>query len=228
MNVDQALSRIKKCLALSASANEHEAAAAMRQAAALMRKFNLEYANVLASDASEACVRSRARSRPAQWEGFLVDTVARQFRSAIIMRRARGQFFQWVFVGTNHSAEVASYALTVLLRQAWASRAGFLAELPRGLKTGDKRQLGNRFSLGWVFAVHQAIREFAADSGDLDPAVRAYLDQQNLKKNARTKKITAKFDKADAYAFSLGAMSGKDARLYRGVGTEQEQQPLLL
>ena len=37
MNRDDALKKIKKCLALSRSANEHEAAAALRQAQALMR-----------------------------------------------------------------------------------------------------------------------------------------------------------------------------------------------
>ena len=35
MNRDDALKKIKKCLALSRSANEHEAAAALRQAQAL-------------------------------------------------------------------------------------------------------------------------------------------------------------------------------------------------
>lgn len=36
MNRDQALSKIKKCLALAASANPHEAAAGTRQAQKLM------------------------------------------------------------------------------------------------------------------------------------------------------------------------------------------------
>lgn len=42
-NADRAsaIEKIKKCLALSSSANEHEAATAMRQARKLMEKFSL-------------------------------------------------------------------------------------------------------------------------------------------------------------------------------------------
>lgn len=39
---NKALDKIRKCMALSRSSNEHEAAAALRQAQALMRKYGLE------------------------------------------------------------------------------------------------------------------------------------------------------------------------------------------
>lgn len=42
MDRAKALDRIRKCMALSKSPNEHEAAAALRQAQALMAKFNVE------------------------------------------------------------------------------------------------------------------------------------------------------------------------------------------
>ena len=42
MDRAKALDRIRKCMALSKSPNEHEAAAALRQAQALMRKFQVE------------------------------------------------------------------------------------------------------------------------------------------------------------------------------------------
>ncbi|UCU92660.1 DUF2786 domain-containing protein [Hydrogenophaga taeniospiralis] len=41
MTRDEALKKIKKCLALSRSANEHEAAAALRHAQKLMQAFSL-------------------------------------------------------------------------------------------------------------------------------------------------------------------------------------------
>ena len=42
MNKQKALEKIKKCLALSKSANEHEAAQALKQAQALMRLHQID------------------------------------------------------------------------------------------------------------------------------------------------------------------------------------------
>ncbi len=234
MNIDQALARIKKCMALSKSANEHEAAAAMRQAAALMLKFNLEYASVLASQASEASAKSRAKAKPAQWEHGLVEAVSTQFRCRVIMQRSRGpsgNSFEWIFVGTNHSAEIAAYAFTVLLRQAMRARETFQDSLPQGLKLGDKRRLGNRFCLGWALSVYSIVRKFSGDDEqEPDPAVRAYIDQKSIPKETPSKSrlLDTKFDKAESYAFTRGVMSGREARLHRGVGDQTEEQGLLL
>lgn len=41
MNKSQAIEKIKKCLRLSKSANEHEAAQALKQAQILMQKFGI-------------------------------------------------------------------------------------------------------------------------------------------------------------------------------------------
>ncbi|WP_323025668.1 DUF2786 domain-containing protein [Castellaniella sp.] len=231
MNVDQALARIKKCMALSKSSNEHEAAAAMRQAAALMRKFNLEHASVLASQASEASAKSRTKSKPSQWEHGLVEAVSKQFRCKVIMARTPGRAFEWIFVGTNHSAEIAAYAFTVLLRQALHARAAFQDSLPKELGVGDKRRLGNRFCLGWALSVYSIIRKFSGDDPqEEDPAVRAYIDQKNIPKEtpSKARSLNTNFNPVESYAFSRGVKSGSEARLHRGVGAHSEEQGLLL
>ncbi len=230
MNVDQALSRIKKCLALAKSANEHEAAAALRQATALMRKFNLEHASVLASQASEASAKSRTKSRPSQWERVLVAAISKQFSCGVIIQRTYGSSIEWVFVGTNHSAQIAAYAFSVLLRQVIQARAAFLSELPKAIGVGDKKRMGNRFCLGWVTSVYRLIQQYSGkENEEQDPAVTAYIEQQKIQKATPPRsRPKAKLDKADAYAFSLGAMAGKGARLHRGVGANQEEQGLLL
>ena len=48
--LERAIRKIKHCLALSASSNEHEAAAAMRQAQKLMAKYRLTETQVNLSD----------------------------------------------------------------------------------------------------------------------------------------------------------------------------------
>lgn len=46
MNKEKVLDKIKKCLALSQSANEHEAAQALKQAQALMEKYEVNAVDV--------------------------------------------------------------------------------------------------------------------------------------------------------------------------------------
>lgn len=53
MDKQAVLEKIKKCLALSKSANEHEAAQAMKQAQALMKKYEVDAVDVVLSEVSE-------------------------------------------------------------------------------------------------------------------------------------------------------------------------------
>ena len=53
MDKQAILEKIKKCLALSKSANEHEAAQAMKQAQALMKKYEVDAVDVALSEVSE-------------------------------------------------------------------------------------------------------------------------------------------------------------------------------
>lgn len=55
----KALDKIRKCLALSKSPNEHEAAAALRQAQALMKKFGLEEDDVAQVEYASCLVIAR-------------------------------------------------------------------------------------------------------------------------------------------------------------------------
>ena len=48
MNKEDVIKKIKKCLRLSASSNEHEAETALRQARALMEKYGIDDAEMAA------------------------------------------------------------------------------------------------------------------------------------------------------------------------------------
>ena len=61
----QILKKIRKLLALSASANEHEAAAALAKAQALMEEHELAERDVELADIETAAGRRRAAARPA-------------------------------------------------------------------------------------------------------------------------------------------------------------------
>lgn len=233
MTLDQALERIKKCLALSKSANEHEAATALRQATALMRRFNLEHSHVLASEASEAAVRSRAKSRPPQWEGFLVSAVAHQLQCAVVMESMRGHYFEWVFIGKDHKSEIAAYALEVLLRQVRTARAVFL-KTRSTRRPAEKRRLGNHFCVGWVASVHEAIRSFSGKADEMEPEVEAYLASMDLKpsqekpaEKRKSRKPKTKITTDEAIAFHMGAKAGEKVQLRHAVSGQADEQRLI-
>ncbi|MTD33973.1 DUF2786 domain-containing protein [Paludibacterium denitrificans] len=58
MDRKSAIEKIKKCPALAKSANEHEAAAALRQAQALMEKFGVEDDDILMSEVCKDHVKA--------------------------------------------------------------------------------------------------------------------------------------------------------------------------
>ena len=68
MDKQTAIEKIRKCLALAKSANEHEAAAALRQAQALMRKYGVEDGDILMAEVSEARVKAGAKTKPVKWK----------------------------------------------------------------------------------------------------------------------------------------------------------------
>lgn len=71
---DRIIDKIRKCLALSNSANEHEAAAALRQAQKLMELYRVSDAELLAAGVGEASTHAGASRKPSSWENGLAAT----------------------------------------------------------------------------------------------------------------------------------------------------------
>lgn len=57
------IDKISKCLALSKSANEHEAAIALRQAQALMQKYKISEKQILISDIKERIIQTKLKEQ---------------------------------------------------------------------------------------------------------------------------------------------------------------------
>ena len=77
MDKKTALAKIKKCLALAKSANEHEAAQALKQAQALMREFEVTEQDVEWSQVNEAS--QPYNSRCVMWQVGLVNMCSKAF-----------------------------------------------------------------------------------------------------------------------------------------------------
>ncbi|MGS5089032.1 DUF2786 domain-containing protein [Hydrogenophaga sp. A37] len=230
MTRDEALKKVKKCMALSRSANEHEAAAAMRQAQKLMAEFGLAEQDVSLADVREARVKTRSAAMNT-WEVTLVNLVAKafgceQFRSERGGYNGAGNWVvvkEWVFVGLDASADVAGYACDVLLRQCSVARLAHIAKQPKNCKPITKTARGDAFAKGWVWGVAEKVEAFA------QPTRNAALLLTYMERNHGEMKSTKVLDKSklrklDDGHLNAGWNAGRNAELHRGVGGAEERR----
>lgn len=224
MTRDEALKKIKKCLALGRSASEHEAAAALRQAQKLMEQFGLREQDVSLADVREVKVKACSTAANA-WELRLVHLVAdslgcETFGQLRGQYNAAGNFVRsrhWVFVGIDAAPTVAGYACEVLLRQCARARLDHIARQPRNCKQITKTARGDAFALGWVAGVAEKVEAFAAPAVD-KALLLAYIEREHGELQEGKARNTTQGRKIDTGHIASGYRAGQSAQLHRGVG----------
>lgn len=219
MEHERILDKIKKCLALSKSCNEHEAAIALRQARSLMEKHGYSDQDILAMDAAEACAKAGAGAKPARWESCLASLVARAFGCRLIFVARRYATGDWQFIGCGEAAEIASYAFSVLLRQAKGCRAGYLKDSLYRCKGATKTRRADLFCEAWVQSVSSKVQTFANNAMQ-QAAIDAYIAKRHdslgslvpIDRNVGRK--LGDRDLRDAWA---GHRAGNETYLHHGV-----------
>lgn len=214
------LRKVKACLRLAASSNPNEAAAALRQAQAMMRAHGITHAEAMDVDEAEVGTRCRGAIPPVSI-CRLARLVADGFGSRfIVCNGANPHVASTVirFYGCDGSAEVSAYAYTVLRRQMDAAR---LKHVARIRKRGNRDARGEVFARAWVLAVEQLFPE-----ANVPEAKRLAIDDvfklrypNSTTGSGRDLTKRGKTSDDDAVA---GFIAGKSARLARGVnGTSQ-------
>lgn len=235
------LGKIKKCLALSSSDNPHEAAAAMRQAHALMAAHGVSAEQITMADIGEAHANSRtmARNKPAQWEGALAAMVGKAFGCQMMLQRSvaidRPKMVlnegSYVFVGIAAQAQVAAYTFDVLVRKCKKARSAWIAEKLEGLSgmRGGKRtatSLGDEFAMGWVGQVVRLVHDFAHPE-PVESAIAAYIENKTTKAKQEADALfradkSTEHKRARLAARMMGGQAAKSESLHRPVnGREQ-------
>ncbi|WP_439861602.1 DUF2786 domain-containing protein [Pseudomonas sp. MBLB4136] len=218
MDHKKALEKIKKCLRLGASSNPHEAAAAMRQARLLMEKHQIDEGDVLASEVQECATRSGAKNRPVAWEIKLAAIVSRAYACRYFFMAGQGEYR---FIG--EMAEVASYTLTLLLRQVRQARRDYIAAHLTRCKAATKTKRADVFCDAWTYAVHSKVLEFAGS--EPSAAVEAYMakNHPDLVTGKPTERNASKGMSQRSMKDALnGIAAAGDVRLNHGVkGAEQ-------
>lgn len=233
MDKKNILKKIKKCLALSASANEHEAAAALAKAKELMDHHNITDADVLTAEVNETRSKAKQGASIPDYESDLAVVVARAFNCRVIFSHevnwnTYGPQSFCRFIGVNIEPELAQFAYDMLSRQLRKERAAYIKTKLRRCKKFNKTLRADMFCEGWVNSVTEAVNKFAKYAPDSPSrkAIKAYVDTKfpkltSLKDNCRT---TGKFNDRNLQDYYNGAMAGKDAKLQHGVGRERQQE----
>jgi hypothetical protein len=214
------ISKIRKCLALAQSANEFEAAAALRQAQKLMLAHGISDADVEFADIQEAATRAGAFRSPARWEADLACIIAQAFACATYFRCSNRKG-SWVFVGVSPSGEIACYAFRVLSRQVRKARARYMHVVLKRYKAPKRTRLADVFCEYWVAGATKLVKDFVGDDATR-ARVTAYIKTQTFDQKLKTTDRSAdgKFSGADMAAGLAGSIAGRKAQLNRGVGSE--------
>ncbi|MDG9808598.1 DUF2786 domain-containing protein [Pseudomonas juntendi] len=217
MDRNKALDKIKKCLRLATSANPNEAAAAMRQAQALMKQYGIGQADVSMADVMECTAVAGSKKTPAMWEAQLANTVSRAYTCKVLFAGGIGR---WNFIG--EMAEVAGYTMTVLLRQVRQARRDFTLSKLQRCKPATKVRRADVFCEAWVHAVYDQVSAFAG--AELSPAVEQYLahhypDLVQQKPRDRNETIRRKAGVRAISDAMHGLLAAADVRLNHGMTT---------
>lgn len=170
----QLLLKIRKCLQLARSANEHEAAAALAKARELMEVYGISVDDLAMAEIEEATARSTRNIRPSVWECHLNAAVNRALGTISFLDGAGDR----VFVGRGPTPTIASYAFTMLFRQLKIARSEYIRIKLKRCKPGRKRQRADVFSQGWAWGVVQKVKDIAPERQE-DPAIERWLAVQH-------------------------------------------------
>lgn len=224
---DQILRKIKRCMDLSSSSNEHEAAMAIKQMQILMQKHGFNEKHILAADVTEDATEIEVRKKPAKWVLQLHQTIAQALDCASIVRSWENYYnIQLIFIGVGSTPEIANYAFKVLHRQLKRNRAEYISENLNRFKRSNKTKLADAYCAGWVSNVRAKVKNLDPNLG-VKKKVKAY--QETKLKDFNPEKFfegaVQRFDKDDfkvQKAMHDGFREAKDVNLF--VATEHQDK----
>lgn len=223
MDKDKALEKIKKCLALSQSANEHEAAQALKQAQALMAKHGLTDIEVSMADVDERSGARRMANKLPGWQWGVAQLVARALGCQHYKRDKSMMFY-----GLGNRAEIAAYAFDVLFRQVNDARRRFLKTC-RARNPKNRTYLADKFCDGWVRGAFDVVMDFAMPEKE-QKIMEAYKNHRHGKIKLTNKRcvggVSAVVWNAGADAAMQGLGEGRKAQLHQAMGGENDFERL--
>ena len=221
---DRVMRKIERCLALSNSANSHEAGIALRQAQSLMARYGVRQEDLALSDFDVACVRSHSGITPPRYIDYLAQLINRSFGTTTVYSvrrdwRSSGRLKAsgcFEFVGPRDACRVACYAYEVLQRQLLRDRRAFMNSLSKRLKRETKRRRGDAFAEAWVAGAQQAVTPMTM-TPDRQALNERYLERRYGNLQVLEARGHQPLKRHDHVAVAAGYQAGREARLSAGV-----------
>lgn len=215
------LDKIIRCLALSKSSNEHEAATALRQAHAMMKQHNISMDDVKFADIKFQRSSTRTARNPALYLAHLADMIAELFGCKMYLGNGEGKLEYaavFCFVGLEMHSTIASYSHDSLARQLKQARLEYMrTELKRVRLTKNKTARADAFCHGWVATVERLVSKLVPPTTDM--AMIEYVMNREL--TLKTKNPVDRVSKNRAASasddFYNGIVAGKDAKLHHAM-----------
>jgi len=227
---DKIIAKIKKCLRLAKSSNEHEAAAALRQAQKLMRAYGLSDLDVEHADIREEHARAGVKVSPSKWEAALADVVARTFDCQLLFRALnippKVTIGFWVFVGAEPSGKIARYAFEVLHRQIKRARKTYIQTTLKDYTRQTRTRRADLFCQGWVWAVGEKVKQFAGNAS-MQTRIDAYMARKHgqlASMKGRDRNNGRLLSGGEMSDILFGQMAGREAEINPGLNGAGRQQ----
>lgn len=224
MNQKKALDKIRKCLALAKSSNANEAAAALRQAQALMRKYDLSDKDIEGAEATFREWKSPYTGTEfVTSEIILIGIVIKSFgvRGVCVFRNVDGKVKKTMrFAGTEGRETLATWALTVLMR---AMNSAWLEYRDRVAVSRYANLDRESFRVGWATAVQSEVQDMALTEKQqaiIEAAMEA--DAKGMVKQP----MGVKEKPLDRSAANAGFAAGKKFKLHRPMGADENAEVL--
>lgn len=168
MSQERIIEKIKRCLALSKSSNENEAAMALRQAHAMMAKYQISMNDINLSDVTNAQSDETIPAKPMVYQIILAKVIAEKFGCEVYSKYnfEKGKYVL-SFIGIDLYSTIASYAFDVLYRQLKQARRDYMAKhLSRVRIRKNKTARADVFCEGWVHSVAKLVDNLVPPSVD--------------------------------------------------------------
>ena len=209
------LDKIKKCLELSKSSNENEAAVALAQARKLMDLHHVSMDDINLAAIKTERQSSTAKKRPPVWETTLALDIAAIFGCRCLFGDGK-----YIFVGLHGAPSIATYALSVLLRQVIKKRREYIRTLNKRLKQTTKTRKADAYCFGWICKATEKVKE-----KELTPEEKTLIDKyvDTHLHVTGNKHPTNRLDlNKDINSIIAGQTDGAKVNYFRGVGTGQD------
>lgn len=218
---DSALRKIKRCMELSKSSNENEAAIALKQMKLLMEQHNVSQAHVMAADVSRHANKIDVVSRPAQWVLTLHSVIGQAMDCESYVTEGFGSVKMEIsFIGVGASPEIAAYAFEVLYKKLKSDRADFIKTTLNRYKRTNKTKLADAFCDGWVRNVYRKVKNLNPNT-EVAEKIKAYKEMNDREYADEDFKVKSRYNHSDSKAQAamlFGSSSAADVNLFAATG----------